>query len=360
MYDRILITGGAGFVGSHVALTLKKEYPGSTVTALDNLSRAGSETNLPLLEQGGIAFCRADVGSLDDLTAAANEPDLIIDCAADPSALAGYGGSPQQVIQTNVLGTSHCLELARRAEADFLFVSTSRVYPYRALNAVRTVETETRFSLAPEQEGPGVSEHGIAEDFPLGGPRSIYGMTKLVSEYMVEECADAYGIRFIINRSGVLTGPRQMGKTDQGLIVLWLASHFWKRPLRYIGFGGSGKQVRDVLHIEDFCDLIADQVRHFERYQGERYNVGGGPANSVSLLELTALCRELTGNEIPIQPDLETRPADIRLYLSDNRKVHGVRGWEPQRTVAQALEAVHTWLEGIGEDTKSALLGGLG
>jgi CDP-paratose 2-epimerase len=359
MYSRILITGGAGFVGSHVCLRLKQTFPAAAITALDNLSRAGSETNLPLLEQAGVAFRRGDIRSLDDVTAAVAEPDLIIDCAAEPSAMAGYGGSAEYVVQTNVTGTYYCLELARRTQADVLFISTSRVYPYGLLNSLPIVEQETRFALDPEQHVSGVSEHGIAEDFPLEGPRSIYGTTKLVSEYLVEEFADAYGFRFIINRAGLLTGPRQMGKSDQGLIVLWMAAHHWKRPLRYIGFGGEGKQVRDVLHIDDFCDLLVDQLDNFDAYQGGRYNAGGGLSNSVSLRELTSLCQEITGNQVPMTPEPETRPADVRVYVTDNGKLITGHDWKPRRPLLQTLESVHDWLTATGPDVRSVLLGGL-
>jgi len=360
MYSRILITGGAGFVGSHVCRRLRQAFPSSAVTALDNLSRAGSETNLPLLEQAGVTFRRGDIRSLDDVRSAVAEPDLIIDCAAEPSALAGYGGSAEYVVQTNVNGTYHCLELARRTKADVLFLSTSRVYPYGLLNSLPTIEQATRFALDPEQHLAGVSEQGIAEEFPLDGPRSIYGTTKLMSEYLVEEFADAYGFRFIINRAGLLTGPRQMGKTDQGLVVLWMAAHLWKRPLRYIGFGGEGKQVRDVLDIEDFCDVLVDQVGNFEAYQGNRYNAGGGLPNAVSLRELTALCQEITGNQVSITPDPETRPADVKLYITDNRKLSSGHNWAPQRTLFETLQSVHTWLVSASDEIRTVLLGGLG
>ena len=319
MYKAILVTGGAGFVGSHLCVALSGAFEGLHVTAFDNLSRAGSETNLPLLERHGVEFVGGDIRSAEDLAALPKQPDLILDCAAEPSAMAGYQGSARHAVETNVVGTFQCLELARQAGADVLFLSTSRVYPYRALNNLGFTEEGRRFALAGQQGIEGASEHGISEDFPLDGPRSIYGTTKLVSEYLVEEYADAYGFRFVINRAGLITGPRQMAKSDQGVIVLWLAAHALEKPLRYIGFEGAGKQVRDVLHIDDMCDLILDQVRHFPSYQGKRFNVGGGVQHSTSLRELTDLCREVTGREISISPDPETRPADVRIYVTDHR-----------------------------------------
>ena len=118
-------------------------------------------------------------------------------------------------------------------------------------------------------------------------------MTKLAAELMVQEYGDAYGLRYIINRCGLITGPWQMARTDQGVIVYWLASHFFRRPLRYIGFQGTGKQVRDLLHIEDLCELIVLQIDDFARFHGHLFNVGGGVECSLSLLECTDLCFDL-------------------------------------------------------------------
>src|SRR5260370_40157022 len=123
------------------------------------------------------------------------------------------------------MGTINCLALARRAQADLIFLSTSRVYPHSLFSRIATVEESTRFSLAPEQSLPGVSRQGISERFSLEGTRSLYGATKLCSELLIREYAEMYGLRFIINRCGVLTGPWQMGKADQGSLALWMAHH---------------------------------------------------------------------------------------------------------------------------------------
>ena len=189
------------------------------------------------------------------------------------------------MIRTNLMGCFHCLELARHARADVIFISTSRVYPFEPLNSLPFVEEETRFALAAEQTVPGASAVGISEAFSLAGARSLYGMTKLAGELMVEEYADAYGLRFIVNRCGLLTGPWQMAKSDEGVIALWMGAHYFRRGLSYIGFQGTGKQVRDILHIDDFCDLLVDQIRNFSLYSGRSYNVGGGLVNSLSLRE---------------------------------------------------------------------------
>lgn len=345
MFENILVTGGAGFAGSAISLTLKRVMPDARVCALDNLRRRGSELNLERLRAGRVDFVHGDVRSLEDLIDLGHSPDLIIECSAEASAQAGYQGGSEFLVRTNLLGVFHCLELARRSKAAILFVSTSRVYPFTLLNDLHYQENHSRFTLSATQSLPGASEKGISEAFPLSGPRSLYGMTKLAAELMVEEYGNAFGLPYIINRCGLLTGPWQMARSDQGVIALWLAAHYFRRPLSYIGFGATGKQVRDFLHIEDFCDLIVDQVRNFSRYAGGPWNVGGGVENSLSLCEATKLCREITGNEISIPGIAENRPADVRIYLTDHRNVTSINGWSPSRKVNQTLADIFAWLQ---------------
>src|SRR5205823_4167681 len=142
-------------------------------------------------------------------------------------------------------------ELARRHRAYVLFLSTSRVYPVAGLRALALEELDTRFELAAAQPDPGASPHGIAETFALDGARTLYGSTKLAAELLIEEYRDAYDLRAVIDRCGVIAGPWQMGKVDQGVFTYWMLAHHFGRPLTYIGFGGSGKQVRDLLHVDD-------------------------------------------------------------------------------------------------------------
>jgi CDP-paratose 2-epimerase len=356
-YDRILVTGGAGFAGSAVALALKAAHPAGRVTAFDNLRRRGSELNLLRLREAGVEFAHGDVRALEDLLSLPAPPDLIVECSAEPSAQAGYGGSPAYLIDTNLTGCYHCLELARRAHSDFVFISTSRVYPYRRLNELAFEETPERFRLSALQTIPGASAHGVSEEFPLDGARSLYGMTKLAGELMVAEYADAYGIRYLIDRCGLLTGPWQMAKSDQGVIALWMAAHYFRRNLSYIGFDGSGRQVRDFLHIADFCDLLLTQLDNFDTYQGRLFNAGGGVECSLSLKETTALCEEITGNHIPIPPVAETRPADVRIYLTDHRRLSAVDGWQPKRDARATLSDIFEWIRATEEQVRFALTG---
>lgn len=342
-HETILLTGGAGFVGSNLALWFKGRYPQLRVIALDNLKRRGSEVNLPRLREGGVEFVHGDVRNPEDLRFG-GEVDLIIECSAEPSVLAGYGEAPDYLVNTNLVGTVNCLELARRAGADLIFLSTSRVYPIGALNRIATVETERRFSITPEQTMPGISERGISEDFPLAGTRSLYGATKLCSELLIEEYGAAYGVRAIVDRCGVLTGPWQMGKVDQGVFALWMAKHYFGGELRYIGWGGEGKQVRDLLHVDDLAELVDHQRRHIAALGGTTFNVGGGAASSLSLRETTDLCREITGREIPIYSVAEIRSADVKVYITDTARVTDATGWAPQSTPRETLTSIFNWL----------------
>ncbi len=341
--QRFLITGGCGFVGASLALMLKERFPKCSVCCLDNLKRRGSELNVSRLAAQDIQFQHGDIRNPEDLEAA-GPADWLLECSAEPSVLAGFGGSPQYCVNTNLTGTAHCLEHARRCGAGFIFLSTSRVYPMRHVNGLGYAETATRFELSPEQQVTGVSSAGIAEDFPLDGSRSLYGATKLCSELLIQEYVDMYGLRAVINRCGVLAGPWQFGKVDQGVVVLWAARHFWKKKLSYISYGGLGKQVRDILHVEDLFELLVLQMRDIEKHNGQVYNVGGGRDSSVSLLELTRLCQNATGNEIEITPDPEDRPADIRIYLTDTAKVRKTTGWAPRKGPVEIINEVVDWL----------------
>ncbi|HXC51074.1 MAG TPA: NAD-dependent epimerase/dehydratase family protein [Candidatus Limnocylindrales bacterium] len=352
----IVVTGGAGFVGSALALDRKQSDPAARVIAFDNLRRKGSELNLPRLEAAGVEFVRGDVRSTDDI-AALPACDLLIECAAEPSVLASYGPDLRYVLDTNLVGTLNLLEYCREHGSKMLFLSTSRVYPVATLSGLRLVETATRFELDGEQTIAGASARGISEEFPLGGVRSIYGATKLASEMFIEEYAAAHGLDAIVDRCGVLSGPWQMGKIDQGVVVLWVARHVYGGRLDYIGYGGTGKQVRDVLHIDDLCDLVEIQLARFESLRGGVFAVGGGRSCSTSLVELTDLCRRITGRTIEIGSTAENRPADVPVYITDNSRIRSATGWTPARSMEQIVTDVHDWILSA-KDELAPVLGG--
>lgn len=341
----LAITGGAGFVGSNLACAFRQRFPRMSVTAIDNLKRRGSELNLSRMREAGVAFVHGDIRCPDDLDALPDF-DLMIDCSAEPSVHAGTTGSPHYVLDTNLTGTIHCLEAARERKAAFLFLSTSRVYPIASMNAVPFAEEETRFRWTmPDKAIPGLSERGISETYPLDGARSFYGASKLACELLIQEYVETCAMPALINRCGVLAGPWQMGKVDQGVITLWVARHMFDLPLKYIGFGGQGKQVRDVLHVDDLFDLIVLQMASPASWDGRVYNVGGGREVAVSLRELTELCRRETGREVPIGSVSETSSVDLRIYLSDTSKVEANFQWKPTRSPARIVHDIRSWIE---------------
>ncbi|MGC4022139.1 MAG: NAD-dependent epimerase/dehydratase family protein [Cyclobacteriaceae bacterium] len=354
MNEIILITGGCGFVGSNLAIQLKQDYPKSKIIAFDNLKRRGSELNISRLKENNIEFVHGDIRNKEDFESI-NEISVLIEAAAEPSVLSGIHSGPGYVLNTNLLGTINCLDFARKHKAKFIFLSTSRVYPIKALNNVKLKEGETRFEIDKDQTLKGITIKGINEDFSLNGARSFYGTSKLASEMLIQEYAEFYGLEMIINRCGVLTGPWQMGKIDQGVIVLWLAKHFWKNELSYIGFGGTGKQVRDILHVKDLYSLIKIQLSNMNPFKGEIFNVGGGLMSSVSLKELTSYCEEITGNKIKINSVPENRPADVPLYITDNSKINSISQWSPKINPKSILEDIFLWMKEHEQEVKSLL-----
>lgn len=338
----VLVTGGAGFVGSSFALHWKARYPKSTVIAFDNLKRRGSELNLPRLKQAGIRFEHGDVRETSDLMQLPHI-DALVECSAEPSVLAGYGAGARYVVDTNLVGTLNCLELVARDRADLVFLSTSRVYPIAAINANLT-DTGGEFTLDPNTHTSGLSAQGITEDFPLSGVRSLYGATKLASELLITEYADARGFRAVVDRCGVIAGPWQMGKTDQGFVLLWIARHHWGLPLSYTGFGGRGAQVRDVLHIDDLCDLVTLQLENMDTVKGGTFNAGGGRNNSATLAQFTELGAAVTGKRIPVGSDPAERLGDLKWYVTDNRRITELTGWAPKRDLHTVFSDSFNWL----------------
>lgn len=339
--SRLLITGGCGFIGSNLAVGLRTD--GHDVTCLDNLSRRGSERLLQRVIATGGRFVHGDIRNPEDLERAGDRFDCMIECSAEPSVLVGTDGRDARfMIHNNLVGALHCFEHARARGIPVIFLSTSRVYPYGTLNELTFREETTRFVYADRR--PGVSAAGVAVDYPLDGARSLYGASKLAAEIVLQEYSRQYGLPSIINRCGVVAGPWQLGKVDQGVFTYWMARHVYGGALRYIGFGGAGKQVRDVLHVDDLLDLVRSQLRNLAQSRGEVYNVGGGAASAVSLCELTALCREISGRSIHVGSETATRPADVCWFVTDNGATGSVFGWRPKKGPRDVLEDIHRWM----------------
>ena len=342
--NTVLITGGCGFIGSNLAVLLKEKYPAYRIICLDNLKRRGSELNIIRLKEIGIEFIHGDIRNKEDLDLDF-EPTFIIDAAAEPSVITSTTSALNYVLNTNLNGTLNTLELAAKCKSKIIFLSTSRIYPIEYLEKIKYNEHELRFSIAEKQELPGISTNGINESFLLNKARSFYGYTKLASELILEEYRDSFDLNYVINRCGVVAGPYQMGKVDQGVIALWVAKHYWKKDINYIGYGGTGKQVRDVLHINDLFNLVDYEMEHFNTVNGKTFNVGGGTKSSTSLLELTQLCQEITGNFVNCHSIKETRKGDIPIYITDNSLISKSTNWAPKKEMHDIVSDIYVWIQ---------------
>ena len=338
----LLVTGGAGFIGSHVCLALRDRHPSARVVALDNLHRRGSELQVPRLLAAGVEFVHGDVRNLEDLDQV-GFCDVVVEAAAECSVLAGVDEDPGYVIRSNLLGAINCLEFARRRGAGVVLLSSSRVYPVEKLRAFDLERVAERYHLVDTHERRGVTAEGVTEHFPMDGVRTLYGSTKYAAELLYLEYFNLYDVVGVINRCGVVAGPWQMARVDQGVVGLWCARHIYGGSLSYIGY--DGYQVRDILHVGDLADLILHQIELLPGISGGVFNVGGGLANTVSLRELTGLCRELTGRKLEIGTVDRERQGDVPLYYSDCSKVTKTTGWTPKRDVRTIVEDTCHWIE---------------
>lgn len=337
---KLFITGVCGFVGSSLAARLLKQMPGLQIAGIDNLLRPGSEMNRVELARLGVRFVHGDLRMPSDLEAI-GPCDWVIDAAAHPSVLAGVDGrsSPRQLAEHNLQGTLNVLDYCRQYKAGLILLSTSRVYSVRDLAALPVLEKNEAFELDHVKiNTPGAAQEGIDETFPTRQPISLYGATKLASEIMAREYGQAFGFPVWINRCGVLAGAGQFGTAEQGIFSYWLHAHAARLPLRYIGFGGHGYQVRDALHPDDLADLVRIQ---FERTAptDATFHAGGGRVNSMSLAQLTAWCNQKFGAHKP-QPDQRPRPFDIPWLVMDSRMATTNLGWTPKRSLVSILDEI--------------------
>jgi len=352
---KILLTGACGFVGSSLARALLRLRPGLEIVGMDNFIRPGSETNRADLRSMGVPLLHGDVRAVSDLETLPSV-DWIIDAAANPSVLAGVDGrsSSRQVLEHNLTSTINLLELARKHEAGFLLLSTSRLYSIREIAALPLATVRDRFQLSVDGKlPPGVSAKGIAESFSVAAPISLYGASKLASEVLALEYAETFGLPVWINRCGVIAGAGQFGRADQGIVAYWINAYLRRQALHYIGFNGQGQQVRDALHPRDLATIVAKQLDAKAANERPRtINLGGGDANAFSLAELSAWCRQRFGFEAKIASDPNPRPLDLPWVVMDSSLAQQTWAWSPTvglqkifEEVAQHAEAHPDWLE---------------
>ncbi len=351
---RILITGICGFVGGSLARALAASGAGHELFGFDNFIRPGSETNRAELKKLGVKIFHADLRAASDLESLPGV-DWVIDAAANPSVLAGVDGktSSRQLVEHNLTGTINLLEFCKTHRAGFILLSTSRVYSIPPLAALPVEPHAGAFRLSTTAPRPkGVGPAGIAEEFSTAAPVSLYGSTKLASEALALEYGETFNLPVFVNRCGVLAGAGQFGRADQGIFAYWLNAHLRRRPLKYIGFGGHGYQVRDCLHPRDLVPLLEKQFAAPKLPAADRLaNIAGGAASAMSLRQLTAWCDAKFGPH-PIASDPTPRPFDLPWVVLDTAKAVRLWSWAPQTPTTAILEeiAAHAeahpeWLE---------------
>lgn len=334
MTGTTLVTGGAGFVGANLVDSLLRD--GHDVTILDMLSRQGSERNLTWLQSryrnDHLRFFRGDVRDFGALRTAARDAEVIYHLAGQVAVTSSVEG-PRADFEINALGTLNVLEAARLngRRPIVVFASTNKVYG--AMEHIAVLERDTRYEY---RDLP----HGISESQPLDF-YSPYGCSKGAADQYVRDYARIYELRTVVFRMSCIYGPRQFGTEDQGWIAHFMIAARTGRP---IVIYGNGKQVRDVLFIDDLVRAFRLAVERIDVTAGEVYNIGGGPSNAISIwAEFGKLLEELKGEEVPVNFD-RWRPGDQPCYISDIRKAALHIGWHPQLDKESGIRRLWEWV----------------
>jgi len=329
----MLISGGAGFIGVNAARYFADR--GWQVTILDNLSRRGTEYNLKRLqeEKPGIQFVKADIRTdRDALCRAVDANDAVLHLAAQVAVTTSVV-SPREDFEINALGTFNVLEAVRASAKKplLLYASTNKVYG--GLEHLRVNEGENRYAFAD-------GRLGVGEDTPLDF-HSPYGCSKGAADQYVRDYARIYGLKTIVFRQSCIYGPHQMGIEDQGWVAWFMIAGMFGRPVTLYG---NGKQVRDLLYVDDLVRAYDFAIGQIEKTSGQVYNVGGGHKNTLSLREFLQLLKDQEGVELKYS-SASTRPGDQPIFVSDNTKMKNDLGWEPRVDVSTGIARLMTWLK---------------
>ena len=331
--SRVLVTGGAGFIGSNLSHRLLSQ--GHEVVIYDNLSRKGAEKNLAWLRENhgeGFSLVQADVRDYPTLLRAVQGCEMIYHLAAQV-AVTWSVSDPREDFEINALGTLNVLEAARSNNPPplVLFTSTNKVYG--GMEEHQVVEQETRHAYASLPQG-------VSEAQPLDF-HSPYGCSKGAADQYVRDYARIYGLKTVVLRMSCIYGPRQFGVEDQGWVAHFLISSVLGRPITIYG---DGKQVRDILYVDDLLAALQGAMERIDVSAGQVYNIGGGPKNTMSVwTEFHQLLRELLGREVQVGYD-DWRPGDQLVYVSDTSKAQRELGWKPQTSVKEGIEKLFHWV----------------
>jgi CDP-paratose 2-epimerase len=335
MVRHYLVTGGAGFIGSNCVHRLLKR--GDPVVIYDNLSRGGARANLDWLKQefGETAFelVVGDVRDADHLTTVARAADVIVHLAGQVAVTTSVT-NPREDFEGNALGTFNALEAARGSGRDpiFIYASTNKVYG--EMQDMPIVEEPTRWRYAD-------LEHGCPEAQPLDF-HSPYGCSKGAGDQYVRDYARIYGLRTVVFRQSCIYGPRQFGIEDQGWLAWLIIAAVTGRPITIYG---DGKQVRDVLHVDDLLDAYDAAIARIDVAAGEVYNIGGGPSNVLAVWsEFGPLLEKMLGRQIKVAR-ADWRPGDQRVFYADSRKAQRELGWSPKIDLQSGIQMLITWVK---------------
>ncbi len=334
---KTLITGGAGFIGANLAHRLIGR--GESVTVFDNLSRRGAERNLAWLHQthgqDAFRFVQADLRDYDTLVEATQGADVVYHLAGQ-TAVTTSVTNPRDDFENNALGTFNALEATRAArdagtDPVFLYTSTNKVYG--GMEDVVIQERDQRYIY---RDFP----RGIDESRPLDF-HSPYGCSKGAGDQYTRDYARIYGLRTVVLRQSCIYGYRQFGVEDQGWVAWFIIAAITGKPITIYG---DGKQVRDVLFIEDLLDLYDTVVAHSDRAAGQIYNVGGGPEYTMSIwTDCGPIWERLMGRPVPVSYS-DWRPGDQRIYVSNIDKARRELGWSPKIDVQAGIERLYRWV----------------
>ncbi|HSL52919.1 MAG TPA: NAD-dependent epimerase/dehydratase family protein [Pyrinomonadaceae bacterium] len=340
----ILITGGAGFVGSNLAHRLLSN--GHRVRLLDNLSRAGVERNLRwLIETHGdlVDIEVPDVRNLSVVKQAVKDASQVFHFAAQVAVTSSLV-DPIEDFEINARGTLNLLEAVRAAAnpPPLVFTSTNKVYGNLA--DLEFDKQHTRYAPVDET----IRARGINEDRPLDF-HSPYGCSKGAADQYVIDYARTFRMPALVFRMSCIYGPHQYGNEDQGWVAHFVIRSMLGKPITIYG---DGMQVRDILFIDDLVDAFLLAQQHMKKLAGNAFNIGGGPANSISLLDLLDLLAELHGGDVSVRFE-DWRAADQRYYVADTSKFSGLTGWQPRVPVHEGVRRLYEWLR-TGDDQFSA------
>jgi CDP-paratose 2-epimerase len=335
MAKNYLITGGAGFIGSNYVHRLLQR--GEKVTLYDNLIRAGASKNLAWLEESfGKNGSRLIVGDVADaalLTEAAKDADIIVHLAGQVAVTTSVI-HPREDFEANALGTFNTLEAARASGRDPVFVYASTNKVYGGMEDVALAEDPTRWRYAD-------LKHGCPETQPLDF-HSPYGCSKGAGDQYVRDYARIYGMRTVVMRQSCIYGPRQFGIEDQGWVAWFVIATVLGRPITIYG---DGKQVRDVLHVDDLLDAYDAAIEKIDGVIGRVYNIGGGPENVMSVwAEFGPILEKLLDRKVEVARG-DWRPGDQKVFYADIRKAERELGWKPKIGVEQGVERLFAWVK---------------